>query len=309
MSRGAWLCCGLLAACGGEAAPWTQAPSLPLDLKLTVQPESAQLLQPIVVTLDLFAAKGVEPEFAPVVDSKDFLVTTQVQPDVPLFDGIWRRTVLECKPVRGPGELMLPSFRCTQKGGDAVASTPERSLTVTTALVGAAAGIEAPGDLLALPFRGGWWIAGGVAALLALVGGWWWWRAHARRRPLPEAVALPAHVKALRALQRLRGSPRTTPADIERFYVEVSDVLRTYVEERFGVHAPERTTEEFLRDLDTCDHLLRTQRAELERFLSQCDLVKFAAHVPTESDHLAAWTLAEAFVQATRVDRRTEAVA
>jgi hypothetical protein len=36
--------------------------------------------------------------------------------------------------------------------------------------------------------------------------------------------------------------PRGTEAEVERFYVEVSDVLRTYVEERFGLRAPERTT-------------------------------------------------------------------
>jgi len=122
------------------------------------------------------------------------------------------------------------------------------------------------------------------------------------RAPLPGEIAVPPHTKALRALARLRGAARTTPAQVEAYYVEVSNVLRVYLEERFGLRAPERTTEEFLRELEGGDQLAREHRTELERFLSQCDLVKFAAVVPTEHDHLAMFALAEAFVESTRSD-------
>ena len=89
-----------------------------------------------------------------------------------------------------------------------------------------------------------------------------------------------------------------------------SDLLRTYLEERFALRAPERTTEEFLRELEGGEALAKSHRAELERFLLQCDLVKFAAFQPGEADHLTTWALAEAFVEATRGDRAVaEAVA
>ena len=114
---------------------------------------------------------------------------------------------------------------------------------------------------------------------------------------------MPPHVNALRALQRLRGAPRTTSAQVDAFYVEVSSVLRVYLEERFGLRAPELTTEEFLLGLESGDQLARGHRAELERFLMQCDLVKFAAVVPGENEHLATFALAEAFVESTRADR------
>ena len=91
--------------------------------------------------------------------------------------------------------------------------------------------------------------------------------------------------------------------------MQVSDVLRVYLEERFGLRAPERTTEEFLRDLEGGEALARGHRAELERFLSQCDLVKFAAARPTEHDHLATFALAEAFVATTAGDREPAEVA
>ncbi|MBL8752193.1 MAG: hypothetical protein JNK15_02740 [Planctomycetes bacterium] len=310
MSRWILALCVLFAACGGPTVPWSDAPSAPLDLRVAVAPGSVQLLQPVAVTLDLWAGPGVEPEFAPTFDPKDFAGTTRVVPAVPLFGGTWHRTVLELKPVRGPGELVLPPFTARQKGGDATAATPETKVVVATALVGQAAAIEAPGQPFPTPFQGAYWIAGGAGAGALAAAVWWWWRSRpARVGAHPDAVALPPHVTALRALQRLRGDARTTPAEVERFYVAVSDVLRSYLEARFGLHAPERTTEEFLRELEGGDGLARAHRSELERFLSQCDLVKFAAHVPTEHDHLAAWALAEQFVQATRADRAVEAVA
>lgn len=303
MKGGAVLVFVLGAACGGPEAPWPKAPDLPLDLRVVVAPDSVALLQPVTVTLDLFAAAGVESEFAPVVDAKDFLATTVKQPPRPLFGGTWTRTVLELKPVRGPGRLVVPAFTCKQKGGDAAASTPEHAITVTSTLAGAGAGIEAPGEPFPTPFGGWWWVAAAGAAAVALFAWFWYRRSHPFVRRHPDAVAVPAHVKALRALERLRTVDRTTPAQIDGFYVDVSAVLRSYLEERFGLHAPERTTEEFLREPEGGDGLARHHRAELERFLSQCDLVKFAAFVPTESDHLTTWTLAERFVQATRGDR------
>lgn len=292
-----------LAACGGPVPPWTQAPAVPIDLKLAVAPATVQLLQPVTVTLDLFVRDGVEVDFAPQAAPADFLATATTTPAQPLFGGRWTRTTLVLKPVRGPADIVLPPFVAKAKHGSESASTPEQTIAVTTALAGAGNAIEAPGEPFPAAFRGWWWLAAAAAALLALA---LMFVALARargRRPQAEEVALPPHVKALRALQRLHDAPRTTPAEIDAFYVEVSRVLRVYLEERFALHAPERTTEEFLRELEGGDAFARDHRRELERFLSQCDLVKFAAFVPGEREHLATWELARAFVDATRGDR------
>ncbi|MCC7399222.1 MAG: hypothetical protein IT455_19315 [Planctomycetes bacterium] len=299
------------AACGGGAvAPWTAAPAVPLDLRVQVAPAEVPLLAPVQVTFDLWAAAADEAEFAPTFVAKDFLVGATTTTRQPLFGGQWQHTVVQLRPRRGPGELVLPSFVVTAKSGDATASTPEQKLVVTSTLAGHGEAIEAPGAPFPTPFCGWWWVAGGAGALLlgaALV----WSLRRRRRRALtaPAAVALPPHVRALRALQRLHEAPRTTAADVEAFYVGVSNVLRVYLEERFGLRAPERTTEEFLRDLEGGDGLARAHRPELERFLRQCDLVKFAAVVPTEQDHRTTLGLAEAFVDSTRPDRTPTATA
>ena len=63
----------------------------------------------------------------------------------------------------------------------------------------------------------------------------------------------------------------------------MSDALRVYLEERFRFHAPERTTEEFLIELQNTNILTVQQKQSLTDFLQSCDLVKFARYEPAES--------------------------
>jgi hypothetical protein len=68
------------------------------------------------------------------------------------------------------------------------------------------------------------------------------------------------------------------------FCTLVSDTVRTYLEERFDFHAPERTTEEFLHELQGTKLLAAEQKEKLGEFLECCDLVKFAKYEPVENE-------------------------
>ncbi len=72
----------------------------------------------------------------------------------------------------------------------------------------------------------------------------------------------------------------------KQFCTLVSDTIRTYLEERFDFHAPERTTEEFLHELQATNLLTAEQKEKLGEFLQQCDLVKFAKYEPGENELL-----------------------
>ena len=112
-------------------------------------------------------------------------------------------------------------------------------------------------------------IAGAVLLALGALGIWRWLRR--RRQP---RVLLPFEV-ALQRLEEMRALMQ--PARAREFSIAVSDVVRRYIEERFGVTATHRTTEEFLHDLLESSHApLARHRALLSEFLQQCDLVKFA---------------------------------
>lgn len=104
----------------------------------------------------------------------------------------------------------------------------------------------------------------GVIALLALVV----WLV--RRRPAPR-VLTPAEKARLRL-----GEVAGTDGDDDAFVVAVSAALRVYLEERFGLRAPEQTTEEFLAAARGRPELPAGALNTLGAFLERCDLVKFA---------------------------------
>lgn len=117
-----------------------------------------------------------------------------------------------------------------------------------------------------------WQLAAAIllALLLAGVGHRWW-----KKRGLAIAeFREPAHVIALAALAKLR--PLLEAGEPLPFTVEVSRILRTYIQERFGLRAPHRSTEEFLMEAAESPELPVSWQELLGDFLRQCDLVKFA---------------------------------
>lgn len=124
------------------------------------------------------------------------------------------------------------------------------------------------------------WLPWLLAAVVLAAGAFLLWR-HRRRRALstPPAPSEPPHLRARRRLQEalaLLDDPRA-------FCFAVSDALRGYLEERFALHAPERTTEEFLLELQYSAVLAPDQKTTLADFLQQCDLVKFARFEPGQA--------------------------
>ncbi len=71
----------------------------------------------------------------------------------------------------------------------------------------------------------------------------------------------PAHELAYEALQKLVGEDLPAKGEIKLFYQRISAILRRYIENRFRLHAPEQTTEEFL----SCNHKKAHQRKNLYR--------------------------------------------
>ena len=125
-----------------------------------------------------------------------------------------------------------------------------------------------------IPLSSAWlwsmWLAGGVMLGLVAFGAWRW-----NRRRKRVAAQLPFEL----ALERLRAARvLMQPPTVREFSITVSDIVRSYIEERFQVMAAHRTTEEFLHDiLESPDEPLTRHRALLVGFLRHCDLAKFAS--------------------------------
>ena len=61
-------------------------------------------------------------------------------------------------------------------------------------------------------------------------------------------------------------------------------IVRVYLEGRFNLHAPDRTTEEFLFELQSSNRLVNDHKELLREFLGECDMVKFAKAEPPETE-------------------------
>jgi hypothetical protein len=123
------------------------------------------------------------------------------------------------------------------------------------------------------------WVAIGIGAAILLglaVGLFLFYRS--RRGRVPVVPPVPPH---FRAKQKLREALELI-AQPKPFCTLVADTVRFYLEERFNFRAPERTTEEFLHELQNTNLLLPDQKESLGDFLKSCDLVKFAQYEPRE---------------------------
>ena len=135
-----------------------------------------------------------------------------------------------------------------------------------------------------------WWalIAVALLAIAALV--WRWFKKRQTERPGPPPV--PPHVWAREKLDEalgLIGEPKV-------FVSSVSNTLRVYIECAFSLRAPERTTEEFLTELQYTSEFSDAQKSSLTGFLKQCDMVKFARYEPGEPELRELHALALGFV-------------
>lgn len=119
----------------------------------------------------------------------------------------------------------------------------------------------------------------------------------------PKAVAavraLPPHEIALSALQALLSRGYIEGRESQPFYVELSAIVRVYLEDRFDLRAPEQTTEEFIRSSGQSAALSLAHRTLTQAFLEQSDLVKFARFEPSSDDMRAAWEAAAKLVRET----------
>lgn len=102
-------------------------------------------------------------------------------------------------------------------------------------------------------------------------------RLRQRRLARPSAAAGPRRSPREIALERLtRLKTSQTGLAAEPFTVEVSDIVRDYLEEALEVPAREQTSEEFLGSLQSAPNLPPVLHEQMPAFLQQCDFVKFA---------------------------------
>jgi hypothetical protein len=116
---------------------------------------------------------------------------------------------------------------------------------------------------------------------------------------VPEIPTEPAHITALRELDKIKAQKLWQQKQVKEYYVRITHVIRWYISKRYAFPALEETSDEIL------DHLAflklnKKNYEELEGLLNLADLVKFAKGEPNPDDNIIHLDNAYEFIKRTR---------
>ncbi len=296
----------------------------PVKATVTVWPQKPTLGEPIYLELDIEAPAGVSVD-APFQEAGDqrlgrfkvvgFVRDTQRKPDGAQHQ---EQTYTLEAPTSGKHRVPPLRLEMVDSRGDAGSQAGKTQEVLTEEVPLDIAPVKAEDVNAKLrtaagkldPDVGGtpWALIlslTGVAIALA-TGSFFLWQMWRRRRRIAEKMsAYDEAVGKLRALE-LRGAPQAAEADA--WFVELSAIVRSYLEGRYEIRAPELTTEEFLQVASRAQELTVAHRNQLSQFLERCDRVKFAGYRPDSNESIDTLAAARAFIEDTRL-RSTEAAA
>ena len=303
---------GIIASCGGEGPGGRESFDIdetyrrgPVSFRTAVSSDSITIAENVTMLLEVRAREGYTAELPRFGEKLELFGIVDYQTDRPELRGdtvVTRRTY-ELEPFLS-GDYAIPpmtvSFRAE---GDTLVYTVESdTLRVHVASIlpvdlseldikDLAGPAEMPADYT-------WAAVIAAVAAAAAAGLFLLWR---RRRAKPLAARrIPAHEAAYEALEMLLARGLVEDKRYREFTAEVADILRRYIEDRFGLRAPERTTEEFLAEAGTGLDVGGEQKNILADFLAHCDLVKFAALEPSADDVKRTFNTAKDFIDATK---------
>lgn len=129
-----------------------------------------------------------------------------------------------------------------------------------------------------------------------------WWKRWRKKRSLFGKVVEPdsPYVAALKELEKIRNQKLWQNNQMKLFYTRITDVLREYIEARFGLQAMEKTSAEILKELLPAG-IDKNEYDSLKELLEVADLVKFAKYVPSELENENAIPRAIRFISSTAI--------
>ena len=152
-----------------------------------------------------------------------------------------------------------------------------------------------------------WLLVLGITSLIAVIGSGsvlLYRTRRQRKRIEQQRSAYDEAVSRLDALAK-RGAPDADSAD--SWFVDLSSIVRGYLESRYVIRAPELTSEEFLIVATARPELDEEHRDLLTEFLERCDRVKFAGYRPDADESLKTLETARKFVDDTRLRQTARA--
>ena len=116
---------------------------------------------------------------------------------------------------------------------------------------------------------------------------------------MPVKKPVPPYQLAMQQLQTLHDEHLCEKGEEKEFYTRLTDILRTYLDARFGINAMEMTSTQIRRSLrENAD--TKMSEKYMSRILEIADFVKFAKIRPLPEDNASAYKSALQFVEDTK---------
>jgi hypothetical protein len=278
----------------------------PVKVTAEVQPAKAQLSDEPVLTLTIDYESGVHIEKPPFGTSLgNFVIRDFHEPLTKTRNG---REIIQQVYTLEPmqtGRLLIDPISVTftdlrPKGDEKThtIATEALSVEISSMLANNApslANLRPSAGPLDLPSYGSViaWSIIFICIVLAIIG--WFTRRYFKRKQIAAEIVLSPEELARIELDKLAKSG-LAETNVVQFYVELTAVVRRYIERTTGIRAPEQTTEEFLREISRASTFDRNTNERLRNFLESADLVKFAAHRPRQDDIAEGFSRARIFI-------------
>lgn len=153
--------------------------------------------------------------------------------------------------------------------------------------------------LQSLPLPAWVYVVSAVVLLLLIGGGYWlfklWQKHRQAEKPKPVVPEKPPYQIALEKLAALDAYPLDSQDDFKKFYSDLSDILREFIERYYRVPALEQITSEILYSLRT-----KLSSEQIERYrqvFERADLVKFAKFYPSKIEARESLSLSKAIIE------------
>lgn len=207
------------------------------------------------------------------------------------------------------GEIAIPPLTILNKDGSSIKSG-ELKIVIKPVLKGDEKDIRAMKPQVAIDELGPLWPWLLAALLLAMILALIIYLKRLKNKKDEEeeiAIVIPPHIEALEEISKIEEMNLIREGRIKEFYILVSDVIRVFEGKSHGFDAMEMTTEELSRHMRTKTRsAINAAEKEnnllvIEKFLCDCDMVKFAKYRPADMDISALCERAREIIKARQI--------
>jgi len=150
-------------------------------------------------------------------------------------------------------------------------------------------------------FKEYWWIL--IVGILVIAGLIYFLMFYKKnKKPIFVRIKpkLPAHIIAFEKLELIRKEKIWSQGKIKEFHVQITDIIREYIENRFNIYAVEMTTSEILQAINDYTNTKESEKLKLQQVLELADAVKFAKYSSLQNENDLSLSNSFEFVENTK---------